>query len=315
MFRSARLNLSDRSLSLFALLAACWVTWLPLEAHAQVGRAMNAVAGSAPASGGEGSSGSRGSSRRSNPSTTNEVTALLAVVEAIGWIAHGAAWAVLAGSSWYHWDVDGRGYVRVPSFRDVPFAGGGGGVYANVGEGGQPVLAAFSVEGGVLLQGGARGRANLRLMLPFGFDVEAEYGVLGEPARSAVASVGAVAVDSQLVQLGAARVGYRLVDLDFLQMRIGGAARMWADSRNPVRFGGSIYSGLDAFIAGAVVLSIDGAFSSIGAASIWDARAAVGVMFDGFEIRAGYEHTAVEPHNGGQGAELSGPFIGTRLWW
>jgi hypothetical protein len=103
-------------------------------------------------------------------------------------------------------------------------------------------------------------------------------------------------------------VTYRFVQHEHVLMHTGAGAR-WMFDHGRERAGVNLLYGLDVFPIEPVHLfaSLEG--GTLGNASLWRARAGVGVTWAHAELFAGYDCLRIGS------VSLQGPFVGLRLWF
>lgn len=275
-------------------LAWIWVA-APLAAHAQLlDRASDAVHGG-------GDDGQNSSSSSDDDDDDDSGGGLLGSASDA---AHGSSSGGYSGSG-----ASGAPYVALGAASSIgcPFGQpyldtvGSTGVAATDGTVDARLAVRLELEAGYVLGGAGRGGVGARLQLPFLLDLTTRYSVFFEPTEEGVLVAALGRIGGEL----------RIVDNQWLQLRIGGGLRHFHDDLGS-ELGGDFTLGFDAFPGEPIVISGELSAGVVGQAIVVQARGRVGFIIDSTEIYAGYDYEAL--FAGGIQVDLGGPMLGVRAW-
>jgi len=196
-------------------------------------------------------------------------------------------------------------WFRPRSFLPFPYAWGYDGYAAPVttvdrSPRGLAVIA--TLDGGLALSSVGRGGVGLRVLGSV-LEFELRYSTFVEPTSEGTLWAG----------LGRYRGAVALADSADVRLRLFGGLLHWVDDQGS-EFGFEGGLGLDAFPGEPWVLSFDVAGGLVGRAGLVSLRGSAGYLVGPVEFQLGWQHESLIPTVSGNNVDLSGPFVGLRLW-
>lgn len=201
----------------------------------------------------------------------------------------------------------GRGnrWLRSRAFLPYPYTWGYQGYetpVANVDRSPRGVAVIASLDGGIGIPSVGRGGVGLRILGSV-LEFELRYSAFVEPSGEQTTWAG----------LGRYRGGVALIDAAGARVRFFGGLLHWIDDRGS-EFGGEAGFGFDAFPGDPWVISFDLAGGLVGRAGLVGLRGSAGYLLGPVELQLGWQHESLIPTVSGDSVDLSGPFVGLRLW-
>ncbi len=201
----------------------------------------------------------------------------------------------------------GRGnrWLRPRAFLPCPYAWGYQGYAAPVTtaqHSGRGLAVIATLDGGLALSSVGRGGFGLRVLGSV-LEFELRLNAFVEPTAEQTTWVG----------LGRYRGAVALADSADVRLRFFGGLLHWVDDRGS-EFGAEGGLGLDAFPGEPWVLSFDVSGGLVGRAGLVGLRGSVGYLLGPVELQLGWQHESLIPTLSGGNVDLSGPFVGLRLW-
>jgi hypothetical protein len=187
------------------------------------------------------------------------------------------------------------------AYLPFPYAWGYGGYDAPAGSS-RTVAVIASLDGGLTLPDIGRGGVGLRILGP-ALEFELRYSVYAEPSRE----------QTLWAALGRIRGGLAIADEASARFRFFGGLLHWADDVGS-EFGFEGGVGLDVFPASPWALSFEASGGLVGRSGLIGLRGSVGYLFGPVELQAGWQHESLIPTVSGGNVDLTGPFVGLRLW-
>ncbi|HEX5656113.1 MAG TPA: hypothetical protein VFX59_02915 [Polyangiales bacterium] len=213
------------------------------------------------------------------------------------------AFAYTIGAPWTvpRIHFDDRSFGRYAAY---PFADGPGLLRrqpVNTVDTTRAVAIALDVESGYMLQGVVPAGLALRVLLPYGLELDGRFNGLSDVEEHPV----------EVASAGTAHMTYRFAQGERYDFRTGFGVRAFALDAPQIGF--DVLYGIDSYLGRRGVWRIELHLGSAGNAFVGQARSTVGMTFDRFEIYAGYDHTAYLSAE--SGAALGGPIGGLRAWF
>ena len=196
-------------------------------------------------------------------------------------------------------------WFRSRAFLPCPYAWGYQGYAAPVPtaqRSGRGVAVIITIDGGLALSSVGRGGFGLRVLGSV-VEFELRLNAFVEPSAEQTAWVG----------LGRYRGAVAVADSADVRLRFFGGLLHWVDDRGS-EFGFEGGLGLDAFPGEPWVLSFDVSGGFVGRAGLVGLRGSVGYLVGPVEFQLGWQHESLIPTVSGNNVDLSGPFVGLRLW-
>lgn len=196
-------------------------------------------------------------------------------------------------------------WFRPRSFLPFPYAWGYQGYDAPVETADRSprgVAVIASLDGGLALSSIGRGGVGLRVLGSV-LEFELRYSAFVEPTNE----------QTLWAALGRYRGAVALADSADVRLRVFGGLLHWVDDGGS-EFGFEGGLGLDAFPAEPWVLSFDLSGGLVGRAGLVGLRGSVGYLVGPVELQLGWQHESLIPTVSGDNVDLSGPFVGLRLW-
>lgn len=196
-------------------------------------------------------------------------------------------------------------WFRTRAFLPYPYAWGYQGYetpVAHVDRNPRNLAVIASLDGGLVIPSVGRGGVGLRI-LGSALEFELRLTAFAEPSAEQTTWAG----------LGRYRGAVAIVDGGGARVRLFGGLLHWIDGRGS-EFGGEAGVGLDAFPGDPWVLSFDIAGGLVGRAGLVGLRGSVGYLLGPVEVQLGWQHESLIPTVSGDSVDLSGPFLGLRLW-
>lgn len=142
--------------------------------------------------------------------------------------------------------------------------------------------------------------ASFRFQTTFGLEIAARYSIFVEPRPAGTDSL----------VLGRIGLDWRIITEEVMQFRVGAAVRHFQDRFGGL-FGADLEAGLDFFPVDPLILSFEANIGFVDSAMVVQARGAIGLLVDVFEIYLGYNYEGIF---GSQNVDLGGPMLGLRFW-
>lgn len=153
----------------------------------------------------------------------------------------------------------------------------------------------LSLDAGYLL-GVMHGHWSARLLTPSRFELAVRGTLLYEPSLQ------------DRAQLVAAEFGLRVLQLDWLMVRLFAAAQSFDQGGALTQYGGELGIDLDLFLGAPWVVSLRGAGAILGEALVSTARIQLGYLFERYEVFVAYQDFRIGA------VDLSSPLVGLRVW-